>query len=457
MAYVKIGRVSNPYAASALPPPAAAERPTRVRYLVVGLCVGMALILYIDRFAIMPISTTVLRELELDEEQFGRAVGAFFLIYAACQVPAGWLSDRFGARWTLAAYVVCWSLATVGLGLASGLFTITAMRMVLGAGQAGAYPTAASLLKRWVPAAGRARANTIVAMGGRAGNLLAQFLTPLLAVAVLSLLGWQTGGWRVVLAGYGILGLIWSVLFVWLYRDDAQQHPWCNAAERELIGHVPETKRAAGGGLRLALSVLLSPEVWLISIMGIAVNVGWVFLVTWLPRFLIAQHGSELARYVSSTETLAGILTAVVGLGGMLGSLTGGMAADRFVAHYGQKWGRRLPGLTAGIVSAVLYLIAMQTTNVWPLVALMIAISFTIDYGLGAVWAAYQDIGGRHVATVLGVGNMFGNWGAAGFGYYIGVLAKADRWPTVFLIASLAMLIYASGWLLFDARRTVVR
>jgi ACS family glucarate transporter-like MFS transporter len=191
--------------------------------------------------------------------------------------------------------------------------------------------------------------------------------------------------------------------------------------------------------------------------MGIAVNIGWVFLVTWLPRFLIARHGSELATYVSSTETLAGVLTAAVGLGGMLGSFAGGAAADRFVKLYGLKWGRRLPGLTAGIVAGVLYLVAMQLTSVWPLVALMIAISFTIDYGLGAIWASYQDIGGRHVATVLGIGNMFGNWGAAGFGYYIGVLAKSDRWPTVFLIASLAMLLYASGWLLFDARRPVVR
>src|SRR5262245_26166425 len=190
--------------------------PTRVRYLVVALCVGMSVLLYIDRFAITPITPTIRSELNLDKEQFGRAVGAFFLIYALCQVPAGWLSDRFGARGTLALYVVCWSLATIGLGLAGGLVTITAMRMLLGATQAGAYPAAASLLKRWIPAAGRARANTIVAMGGRGGNLLAQFLTPILAIAAASLLGWQIGGWRVVLIGYGTLGLVWAVLFIWL-------------------------------------------------------------------------------------------------------------------------------------------------------------------------------------------------------------------------------------------------
>ena len=68
-----------------------------------------------------------------------------------------------------------------------------------------------------------------------------------------------------------------------------------------------------------------------------------------------------------------------------------------------------------------------------------------------------QDIGGRQVATVLAVGNMCGNLGAAGFGWYIGSFAKADNWNAVFLIAGIAMALYATGWLFFDATRSVLR
>src|SRR5882724_11354728 len=117
---------------------------TRVRFLVVGLCVAMAVVLYLDRYALAPITSSILAELKLDEEQFGRTVFAFFLAYALCQVPAGWLSDRFGARITLALYVVGWSLATIGLGLVQGLMGIMLLRIMLGATQAGAYPAAAS-------------------------------------------------------------------------------------------------------------------------------------------------------------------------------------------------------------------------------------------------------------------------------------------------------------------------
>lgn len=432
-------------------------KPTSVRYLIVALGFCMSVLLYVDRFAIAPIATTIIRDLGLDDERFGRAVGLFFMAYALFQVPAGWLSDTFGARWTLALYIVGWSLATVGLGMAGGLVAISAMRIVLGIMQAGAYPAAASLLKRWVPATGRARANTIVSMGGRGGNLLAQFLTPLFALAVAHVFGWQAGGWRIVLALYGSLGLGLAALFVWLYRDDPSEHPWCNAAESALLGRESANKnkpRLDGAFLAAAVT---SPELWLISAMGIAVNIGWVFLVTWLPRYLVARHSAALAAIADSPEVLAGTLTALTGLGGMIGSIAGGAAADGFVAAHGLKRGRRLPGLIAGYLVCAMYLAAMRLDNIWLIVALMFAISFTIDFGLGASWASYQDIGGRQVATVLAVGNMFGNLGAAGFGWYIGALAKGDNWNAVFLIAALAMALYATGWLFFDATRPVVR
>jgi MFS transporter, ACS family, glucarate transporter len=295
-------------------------------------------------------------------------------------------------------------------------------------------------------------------MGGRAGNLLAQLLTPTLAITAAALLGWQAGGWRMVLVIYGALGVVWAGLFVWLYRDAPHEHPSCNLAERRLIGHPPSAvPPTLAHYQRFAIGLAKSPEVWLLCIMGIAVNIGWVFLVTWLPRFLIDRHGDELSSHFGNLEIVAGGLTALTGLSGMIGSIVGGAAADRFVAVYGLKWGRRMPGLWAGFLVLGMYLVAMQLTNVWLLMAVMIAISFTIDFGLGASWASYQDIGGRQVATVLGIGNMCGNLGAAGFGWYIGVLAKANRWNAVFLIAGLAMAVYASGWLLFDATRPVVR
>jgi ACS family glucarate transporter-like MFS transporter len=185
------------------------------------------------------------------------------------------------------------------------------------------------------------------------------------------------------------------------------------------------------------------------------VNVGWIFLVSWLPQYLVETHGSYLSEHIGDKLVVAGVMTALTGLSGMCGGLLGGAATDRLVRGYGLRWGRRLPGLSAGGLVCGLYLIASQLHDVWLFVGSMVLISFLIDFGLGASWAIYQDIGGRRVAAVLGVGNMCGNLGAAVFAWLFGLLAQHDRWQSVFVISAVAMAINSLCWLCFDASRPI--
>jgi MFS family permease len=526
------------------------------------MCIGMSVLLYVDRFALSPATDTIRAELKLSKTEFAEAVKAFFLAYALMQIPAGWLTDTLGARRTLTIYVVGWSLATIGLGLVRGLADISLARMLMGILQAGAYPAAAGLLKRWIPFGGRGGANSSVAMGGRLGGLFAFAFTEPLMLLAGRLTGWETGRWQLVFVFFGSLGLVWAAAFLWFYRDSPDEHPWCNSAERRLIsgGQPPEKASGAAAlwpiclgyflanigwivlvswlprwimawqgpalaelfgsekvaiGLLEALAMLVgligtlglgvatnqvmygaaasvapryalpladmakSKEVWLMCVINFSVNIGWIFLVTWLPQYLVETRGAAIGDAVQATlrffgrtsastptaaadaantqRIVAGLLTAATGLAGMLGSVCGGMATDRFVNRFGRAWGRRLPGLCAGFVVAGLYLIAPNLSNVWLFVGTMIAISLSIDFGLGATWASYQDIAGRHVASVLGVGNMCGNLGAALFGWLIGLLADADRWNTVFILSAIAMTTLAVCWLFFDASRPIVK
>jgi ACS family glucarate transporter-like MFS transporter len=515
---------------------------TRVRFAVVGLCVLMSMLLYLSRFAITPATKAIEADLSLTHTEFGEAVGAFFLAYALMQIPSGWITDTFGARWMLALYVVSWSLATIGLGWAQGLTTIWAMRLILGIMQAGAYPTAAGLLKRWIPYTERGLSNSIVSMGGRCGLLISLVMTPLLMQLVGFVLGWKTETWRFVFGFYGLLGIAWAILFVKFFRDSPGEHPRCSPAEAQwisgegapvakfqpatnigalalfytvlvaailglifllvnlrplltdilgpalerllqskdgakaILSSVPEMGGLIGtlalcavanlllGGLigrrdqQLPLgSMAASKEVWLMCGINFFVNIGWIFLATWLPTYLAENHGPYLKAHVGNVELFSALLTAVVGVAAMCGGLSGGRATDVFVRKYGPIWGRRLPGMAAGLLVCVMYLVVPQLSGLWPFVAAMIAIAFTIDFGLGATWASYQDIGGKNVAAILGVGNMCGNLGAAVFGRLIGMLADADQWNAVFYNAAGAMLTAACGWMLFNASRPVVR
>jgi MFS family permease len=135
--------------------------------------------LYLDRVCIAEIAKLdeFKRSLELNEQQTGAILSAFFLSYALCQMPAGWLSDRFGARRMLPLYIVIWSLCTILTGIATGFAMLITARLLFGVAQAGCYPTASSLIKRWVPVPRRGTASSIVSFGGRLGGAVAPLLT----------------------------------------------------------------------------------------------------------------------------------------------------------------------------------------------------------------------------------------------------------------------------------------
>jgi len=414
----------------------------------------MSMLLYLDRYALSSLTNTLQLELHLDKEQLGRTFFAFFFAYGLCQIPAGWLSDAFGARRMLAIYVAVWSLATMCMGMVNGLLAIFVVRFALGVSQAGAYPTAASVIKRWFPFRHRGRANSSVSMGGRAGGLIAFVITAALMLRIGHLLGWETGAWRVVFALYGSLGLVWVVVFVWLFRDSPRTHPWCNPAEAELISPGDSTTPVSHSRALPPRHILFSKEALLMCVIGFCVDIGWVFLVSWLPQYLVDTYGTYLEQqHLGNMEVVAGRLTALTGLAGMAGTLLGGFATDRFVVRFGPIWGRRIPGITAGVLVAVLYLVAPHLPNVWWFIGAMAAISLSIDFCLGAMWATYQDIGGRHVGSVLGLGNMCASFGSAGYTWVAGSLADRHEWNTVFLLAAGAMTIATVSWLLLDPTR----
>src|SRR5437868_10981689 len=101
-------RASGPHTSEAGETPALpGARPTNIRRHIIAVSMLMAFILYLDRICMGEIvkSASFNHELGLTQQQTGRILGAFFFAYALLQVPAGWASDRFGARAMLTLYI----------------------------------------------------------------------------------------------------------------------------------------------------------------------------------------------------------------------------------------------------------------------------------------------------------------------------------------------------------------
>ncbi|MEO8495869.1 MAG: MFS transporter, partial [Planctomycetota bacterium] len=158
------------------------QGPTRVRHLVVASAFLMSALLYLDRYCVSIAAVYMQQDLGLTDQQVGQMLGAFFLTYALGQVPAGWLNDRFGSRLMLTIYIISWSLFTGLTGAAGAFGALLLLRYGFGLAQSGAYPTAASVVSKWVPLQTRGRASGIIAVGGRVGGVLAMFATGYLLI-----------------------------------------------------------------------------------------------------------------------------------------------------------------------------------------------------------------------------------------------------------------------------------
>ncbi|MDO8631565.1 MAG: MFS transporter, partial [Phycisphaerales bacterium] len=71
---------------------------SRTRFKVVGLCVALATITYLDRACIATLAPDIMRDLGLSKNQMSGIYSAFALAYAIFEIPTAWWADRSGTR-----------------------------------------------------------------------------------------------------------------------------------------------------------------------------------------------------------------------------------------------------------------------------------------------------------------------------------------------------------------------
>ncbi len=469
-----------------------AHRPTRVRYAMVLLAMSVAVLLYLDRICLSTASAAVKKDLGLDGPQLDQALAAFFWTYALFQLPAGWLGDRFGARYVLAAYVALWSLSTGLLGLVNGVTGLIVLRLLCGAFEAGAYPLAAGIVGRWIPQHQRGIANSVVAVGGRLGGALAPIITMQLMLVWSFGMHWSATAepaptsWRPVVMLYGLVGLVVAVVFAKLFRDYPHEHPRVNSAELRIIrgGRLDshsqaivqvttpvEVSQIQADEQRLSQSApSTSPAInarqtksemppiglmctnlslWLNSFLQFASNFGWAFLVTSMPQYLRDVH--------KTTAQSQGWLQSLPLACGIVGMLLGGVLLDYFTRRWGIRIGRALMLSVPRLLVGLAFFGCSGVTNPIQATIFLAILGLATDLSIAAMWAFAQDIGGKHVGSVLGWANMWGNLGAACSPLAFGFLARlypddvAAGWQTAFVVCGVIQLVAAAAALRINA------
>ncbi len=274
-------------------------------------------------------------------------------------------------------------------------------------------------------------------------------------------------GWRPTLIGYGIVGLVVAFGFAWVSRDTPQRHPWCNEAERRFIDDEASLAakavepRDAPFPCRM---IVTSLSLWGNSLMQFFTNIGWLFVGTWLPRYLNEVHSVPLAEQA--------LMTAVPTAAGIVGMLFGGRWTDLTARKLGLKWGRRLPIASTRLLSAFGYGICLTlgilctpdpTTRwlPWAMIAGLSVMVMGVDLGVPATWAYAQDVGGKYTGAILGWANMWGNIGAAVapliYNAVLGETPSLTQWNTMFAVCAVAFVLSGLCGLVLDATKPITQ
>jgi ACS family glucarate transporter-like MFS transporter len=389
------------------------------QHRVLGMLALLSIITYIDRVCIAVAGPRMQEDLQISPQAWGWVTSVFFLSYSAFEIPSGVLGDRIGPRHVLTRIVLWWSAFTTMTGMVSSYSALLLVRFCFGMGEAGAYPNASTVIARWIPPQKRARAWGLVWMAAQVGAASA----PLLVVPIQVRYGWQASFYV-----FGLVGVVWAVVWSAWFRDSPAEKTGVTAAERAEIGTEPPA--AHGMPWRPALA---NAQLWRITAIGASYVYALGFYQSWLQTYLVRGHGyTEAALILSSLPYI---------VGGCANGL-GGLASDALVRRFGLRAGRRTLGIV-GLSAAAIFMTAtiFTTSGAWALVFLSLAYAGILVQQPN-LCAVCLDTGRKHAGAVFGFMNTAANAASAVssvvFGYLVAYFGSYNA-PFVPMVALLGV------------------
>lgn len=415
------------------------------RWVICALLFFAATINYIDRQVIGILKPTLEAEFGWSETDYGWIVFAFQTAYALGLLGVGNLMDKIGTKkgfslsiivWSIGATMHAWAVPigagalgalawfgfdSAAIGLSVSVVGFIIARFILGIGEAGNFPASIKTVAEWFPKKERAFATGIFNSGTNIGALATPLIVPWIAVAY---------GWYEAFIITGIIGFIWLVFWLLLYRKP-EEHPNLSKAELDYIQSDPPepTVKIPWKNLfphrqtwAFAIGKFLTDPIW------------WVYLF-WLPDFLKKQHGLDLKTF--------GIPLAIIYIIADVGSIGGGWLSGFFIKR---GWSINKSRKTAMLICAIAVvpiIFASMTSNLWVAVVL-IGIAAAAHQGWSAnIFTTASDMFPKQaVGSVVGIGGMAGAIGGMFIAKLVAyILETTGSYVPIFAIAASAYLV----------------
>ncbi|WP_460045697.1 MFS transporter [Pseudomonas sp. S2_H01] len=369
----------------------AAAAPARLsshrRWFMLSLLLIATIINYVDRVNISIAAPFMAKDLGLDKVQMGLIFSAFAWTYAFALVPAGFIADRFGSRLTYGASLISWSAVTVCQGMAGGFASLFGLRLAIGAMEAPAFPANSRAVTVWFPARERGMASSIYVCGQYLGTAL--FTGLLLWLAT-------TYDWRHVFYSTGIVGILFGLAWLYLYRDPLN----CKKVSKQELEYIE-----AGGGLVKSsqdkntfkwaqiAELLKYRQVWAICIGKFASTSALYFFLTWFPTYLIEERHLTMVK--------VGIFAVLPFIGATVGVLLAGFIADWMIRRgVSLSFARKLPLVVGSALGMSIMLVNFTDSN--EVCIALLTIAFFAQGIASSSWAAVSEVAPKELIGLTG-------------------------------------------------------
>lgn len=401
---------------------------------MLGLLFVCVVINYMDRANVSVAGTAISASLGFTPVQLGYLFSAFGWTYAALQIPGGILANAYRPRPLYSLSLLTWSGFTLAQGFVGGLTSLIGLRLATGATEAPAYPINNRVVTAWFPENERASAIAIYTSGQYVGLAL---LAPAMSY-VLTVLGW-----RGLFIATGLVGIVWSGLWYWLYRDP-HSHPRVNAAELDAMvrgGALVETGRTDKSKTAFDWSrlgeVFKHRKLWGIYLGQFSVTSTLWFFLTWFPTYLEKYRGIAVMK--------TGLLASVPFLAAFVGILSSGFLSDH-LSRRGASAGvaRKIP-MIAGLALSMTIVGAnfVESTSA---VIFFMSLAFFGNGMASIAWVFVSLLAPKHLIGLTGgVFNFFGNLAGIVVPTVIGYLIRGGSFaPALAFVGALALIGIAS-------------
>ena len=352
---------------------------------------------YLDRLNVSFAATQMNLDLGFSATVYGLGGGLFFLTYALLEVPSGMIMPRWGARRWIARIMISWGLISAAMMFIKTPFHFYVLRLLLGAAEAGFWPTALYFIAAWFPGVHRGRAvSRFYCFGGVATVIMGVLSGWLLDLDGLGGLR----GWQWLFLAEGLPAVLVGVVVLLFLPENPGTARWLSAPEKEWILRELAAENARHGAAvdHHVLRALRDPVVLKLALIGCLTIGSYIGFVLIAPQVLVTGTGLD-TKHVGYLVSGGGVL-------GVFGMLASGWHSDRL----GQRFSHLLGSMV--LVAACFAMMAAATSPAVLLTSYLLQSFFWPAVTLSTCLVLTEVVPSRMVAVAMAAVNTLSQLGA---------------------------------------------